>query len=99
MRIGDFNIAHLKIFISERDIGRIRLGNKVQVSVDAYPDEIFWGEVVWIASKAEFTPRNIQTKDDRAQLVFAVKVKLSNEGEKLLPGMPADAKIVQDGHR
>lgn len=96
--ISDLKTAWLKIYIPEKEVGRISLGARAHVYVDTYPDKIFEGEVSWIASKAEFTPRNIQTKDDRAQLVFAVKITLNNESEELLPGMPADAKILKNGH-
>ncbi len=96
--ISDLKTAWLKIYVPEREVGRISLGARADVSVDTYPGKVFSGNVTWIASKAEFTPRNIQTKDDRAQLVFAVKITLNNEDEQLLPGMPADAKIMKNGH-
>jgi HlyD family secretion protein len=96
--ISDLKTAWLKIYVPEKEVGRIALGAEADVSVDTYPDKTFSGKVSWIASKAEFTPRNIQTKDDRAQLVFAVKMTLNNENEQLLPGMPADAKIMKNGH-
>jgi len=96
--ISDMKTAWLKIYVPEKEVGQISLGARAHVYVDAYPEKTFEGEVSWIASKAEFTPRNIQTKDDRAQLVFAVKITLSNDDESLLPGMPADAKILKNGH-
>jgi HlyD family secretion protein len=91
--ISDLKTVWLKIYVPEKDLGRVSIGAQADVSVDTYPGKMFW-----IASKAEFTPRNIQTKDDRAQLVFAVKITLKNEDEQLLPGMPADAKIMNNGH-
>ncbi len=96
--ISDLRTAWLKIYVPEKEVGRISIGAKADVSVDTYPGKVFSGKVSWIASKAEFTPKNIQTKDDRAQLVFAVKITLDNQGEQLLPGMPADAKIMKNGH-
>ncbi len=96
--ITDLKTAWLKIYIPEKEVGRVSIGARANVYVDTYPGQTFEGEVSWIASKAEFTPRNIQTKDDRAQLVFAVKINLDNESERLLPGMPADAKIMNNGH-
>jgi HlyD family secretion protein len=96
--ISDLTTAWLKIYVPEREVGHITLGDRAYVYVDTYPDSAYEGVVSWIASKAEFTPRNIQTKDDRAQLVFAIKITLRNDDEKLLPGMPADAKIKKNGH-
>jgi HlyD family secretion protein len=96
--ISDLRNAWLKIYVAERKVGRIALGASADVFVDTYPEKTYAGKVTWIASKAEFTPRNIQTKDDRAQLVFAVKISLNNDNEELLPGMPADAKILKNGH-
>jgi len=96
--ISDLTTAWLKIYVPEREVGHITLGDRAYVYVDTYPDSAYEGVVSWIASKAEFTPRNIQTRDDRAQLVFAIKITLRNDDEKLLPGMPADAKIKKNGH-
>lgn len=97
-KIGDLQTATLKIFMPEQDVGKITLGQSAQVFVDAYPDQIFEGKITWISSESEFTPRNIQTRDERAQLVFAVKITIPNESQKLLPGMPADAQIVDHGN-
>jgi HlyD family secretion protein len=99
LTIGNPAKAWLKIYVAEQDIGKIRIGESARVMVDAYPGEPFYGRVVWIASEAEFTPKNIQTKNDRTQLVFGVKIELGNDEEKLLPGMPADAAIMNDEHR
>lgn len=96
--IGDLNSAWLKIYLAETDVGKVSLGSEARVSVDAYPDEVFTGTVTWISSEAEFTPKNIQTKEERAELVFAIKITLPNPGQKLLPGMPADASIIYDAH-
>lgn len=97
-KIGNFSIAWLKIYVSEKEMGRISIGSKALIYVDAYPKEIFEGKVTWISSEAEFTPKNIQTKEERAQFVFAVKITIPNTNQRLFPGMPADAKIVEDGH-
>jgi len=97
-KIGDLQTATLKVFVPEQDVGKITLGQSARVFVDAYPAQIFDGKVTWIASESEFTPRNIQTRDERAQLVFAVKITIPNKSQKLLPGMPADAEIVDHGN-
>jgi HlyD family secretion protein len=97
IKIGDLKRAWLKIYVPEKEVGRLKLGAKVAVYVDAYPKQKFEGEVTWISSEAEFTPKNIQVKEERSQLVFALKISISNQDEKVMPGMPADAKILENG--
>ncbi len=83
----------LRAFVPETDIGRIRVGQPAGVSVDAYPGREFPGAISEIASEAEFTPRNVQTKKERVNLVFRVKIALPNSDGVLKPGLPADAVI------
>ncbi len=71
----------------------IRLGETVSVTVDAYPGRVFTGTITTIASEAEYTPKNVQTREERVNMVFAVKVMLPNLDHALKPGMPADAVI------
>jgi HlyD family secretion protein len=71
-------------------MGRIALGDAARVSVNAYPGTTFPATVTKIASKAEFTPSNVQTKEDRSKLVFAVTVSVPNPDQRLKAGMPAD---------
>jgi HlyD family secretion protein len=66
------------------------------VEVDAYPSETFEGTVTFIAPEAEFTPKNVQTEEERVNLVFAVKITLDNPNHRLKPGMPADAEIISN---
>jgi HlyD family secretion protein len=89
--ISDLSQLTLKVYIAESQIGRIGMGQPVAVTVDAYPGVVFTGVVSRIASQAEFTPSNVQTKDDRSKLVFAVKIALPNADGRLKAGMPADA--------
>jgi hypothetical protein len=63
----------------------------VEVRVDSFPGRVFVGRVASIAGEAEFTPRNVQTQEERVNLVFAIKVRISNPDYALKPGMPADA--------
>jgi HlyD family secretion protein len=93
MKVGDLKTAWLKIYIPEKRLGRVRLDAAAVVSADAYPGQTFRGKVTWVAREAEFTPKNIQVKEERAQQVFAVKITIDNPDEKLMPGMPADAEI------
>jgi multidrug efflux pump subunit AcrA (membrane-fusion protein) len=84
----------LTIYVPEAKIGRVRVGQIADVSVDMHPGRAFRGEVIHIASQAEFTPRNIQTTEERTTTVFAVRIKLPNPEHLLKPGMPAEANLV-----
>lgn len=93
MRISDLSVVDLIIYVSEEELGRVKLGQKADVSVDAFKNKTFEGKVIYISPEAEFTPKNIQTKDERTKLVFAVKIEIKNSDFDLKPGMPADAAI------
>ena len=77
----------------KRNLGKVKLGQTADVSSDTYPDKKYEGKIIYISPEAEFTPKNIQTKDERTKLVFAVKIEIKNPGFELKPGMPADAVI------
>lgn len=94
MTVAHLDEVKLTVYIPEDRYGRIQLGQSVSVEVDSYPGETYAGKVVYISSEAEFTPRNVQTKEERVNTVFAVKVLLPNPSHDLKPGMPADATIV-----
>ncbi|MDA0986747.1 MAG: efflux RND transporter periplasmic adaptor subunit [Bacteroidetes bacterium] len=91
--ISQIDELTLTIYISEVDLGKIKINDTAFVSIDSFEDKKFIGRVMFISKNAEFTPRNIQTKDDRATLVYAVKIKVKNESGILKSGMPADATI------
>lgn len=93
LTIGTLNPVRLTIYIGETDIGRVKLGQQVDVTVDSSPGRVFPGTVTFLAQEAEFTPRNVQTKDERVTTVFAVRVELPNDDGVLKPGMPADAVL------
>jgi multidrug efflux pump subunit AcrA (membrane-fusion protein) len=80
----------LTIYVPENRYGEIALGQTYPVTVDSFPAETFHGTVRFIADQAQFTPRNVQTKDSRQTTVYAVKLSLDPTGGKLKPGMPAD---------
>lgn len=92
-RIADLSRMNVTIYISEAELPRIKLGAPVLVTVDAFRDRAFNGTVVFISSTAEFTPKNIQTREERTKLVFAVKVVVSNPDHTLKAGIPADVSI------
>jgi len=79
--------------VNETRLGLVKLGQKAQIFTDTYPGKAYEGTVTYIASEAEFTPKNVQTKEERVKLVFGVKVSVTNVNNELKPGMPADVKI------
>ena len=85
----------LTVYVPEADYGRLRQNQKVDVYVDSYPDEAFSGLITAIGNEAEFTPKNVQTKEERVSTVYAIKITLSNDDGRLKPGMPADAVFVE----
>lgn len=89
--VSDLREMKLKLYVPVTWMGRVSVGQAVQVRVPAYPDETFAGAIAQIASEAEFTPNTVQTRDERAGLVYAVTVRLSNPDGRLKAGMPADA--------
>lgn len=94
-KVSDLRTVDLKIYVSEEELGKVKLGQKADISIDAYPNKIYPGKVIYISPEAEFTPKNIQTKDERTKLVFAVKIRIDNPKFELKPGMPADAELIE----
>jgi HlyD family secretion protein len=94
LTIADLDQVTLTVYVPENQIGLIKVGQSVEVRVDSFPERTFNGEVVYIASRAEFTPKNVQTKEERVSTVFAVKIEIPNPDQTLKPGMPADAQIL-----
>jgi HlyD family secretion protein len=92
--LGDLDHPWIKVYVSETALGRIQLGAATRVFVDSFPGQAFQGTVTWIADQAEFTPKNIQTAEERVNLVYAVKITIQNAQRRLKPGMPADAELL-----
>ncbi|NLO75194.1 MAG: HlyD family efflux transporter periplasmic adaptor subunit [candidate division WS1 bacterium] len=92
LRLADLENMWVRVYVPLTNL-RVRLGNRATVTTDAYPEEEFTGVVTEVADRPEFTPKNIQTKEERVKLVFGVKITLNNPQLKLKPGMPADAII------
>jgi len=90
MTIGMEDQLTVKVYIPENEYGRISLGDTAIVAVDSYPDKTYTATVTQIAEQAEFTPRNVQTKEDRQTLVFAIQLSIEDPAGDLKPGMPAD---------
>ncbi len=92
-RISRLNTVHLMVYVTELELAKVKLGQEALVFIDAYPKRAFKGNIRYISSTAEFTPKNVQTKDDRAKLVFGVKIEIPNPDFTLKPGLPADARL------
>jgi membrane fusion protein YbhG len=92
--IGDLDHPWIKVYVKEDKLGLVKLGQKAEVSVDTFPDKKYEGTITFISSEAEFTPKNVQTREERVKLVFGIKVSVKNENHELKPGMPADVKII-----
>jgi len=91
-RLANLDSLDLRAFVTEPQLTQLKIGARVQVSVDREKSDRLTvpGTVTWIASKAEFTPTPVQTRDERADLVYAVKIRVANRGGALKIGMPAD---------
>jgi multidrug efflux pump subunit AcrA (membrane-fusion protein) len=91
LTVTDLDQVSLTVYVPETYLGRVRLGGHAQVTVDSFQARVFEGQVSRVADRAEFRPRNVTTKEERANLVFAVEIQLPNDDGALKPGMPADA--------
>jgi HlyD family secretion protein len=92
--VGDIDHPWLRGYINETDLGKVRLESKARVTTDSYPGRVYWGRVTFISSEAEFTPKQIQTEQERVKLVYRIKIEVANPAHELKSNMPADAEIV-----
>ena len=93
LTLGNLDKPWLRAYVSEKALGKIQLNQKVTVSTDSFPEKKYEGRVSFISSEAEFTPKTVQTFEERVKLVYRIKVALHNEDNELRPGMPADGVI------
>ena len=92
--LGDITKPYLRAYVGERDLGRVKLGDTVEVATDSYPGKTYKGTITFISSQAEFTPKQIQTPEERVKLVYRMKVSLDNPNQELKNNMPVDAAIL-----
>jgi len=90
LRVADLSKLEIRVYLPSRLLGKIRLGQQVGLRADGAPELEFTGSVAWVSPVAEFTPKNVQTPEARAELVYAVKIEVSNDQGLLKIGMPAD---------
>lgn len=93
LTIGDIEHPWLRAYINQIYQGRVRIGSPVEVTTDSYPDKTYEGKVSFIASDAEFTPKEIQTEEERVKLVYRLRIDIPNPNQELKRNMPADAVI------
>jgi HlyD family secretion protein len=95
--VADLENVWLRAYVNETDLGRVKLGQRVRVTTDTYPGKAYEGQVSFISSQAEFTPKSVQTEKVRVKLVYRIKIDIRNPNMELKPGMPADAEIMAGG--
>ena len=91
--IGEIDHPWLRAYINETDLGRVKLGQSATLTTDSFPGKTYPGRVSFIASEAEFTPKQIQTKEERVKLVYRIKIDVDNQRRELKSNMPVDAEI------
>ncbi|MBF0303676.1 MAG: efflux RND transporter periplasmic adaptor subunit [Desulfamplus sp.] len=92
--VGDISRPWLRAYINELDLGVISLNQKMAITTDAFPDRKFEGTLSFISSEAEFTPKSVQTFEERVKLMYRIRIDLENPDLLLKPGMPADAMVL-----
>ncbi len=93
MTVGDLEHPWLRGYIGERDLGKVKLGSPARLTTDSFPGKVYNGHVSFISSEAEFTPKQIQTQEERVKLVYRIKIEVENPNQELKLNMPADAEI------
>jgi len=94
--VGDVDHPWLRGYINETDLGKVKLGARAKLTTDSYPGKVYPGRVTFISSEAEFTPKQIQTEQERVKLVYRIKIEVDNPRRELKSNMPVDAEIVLD---
>lgn len=90
LTVADLEKLTLTVYVPQNRLGQVHIDQPVQIRINSFPDRVFEGHVSRIADRAEFTPRNVATQEERVNLVFAVEIAVANQNGVLKPGMPAD---------
>jgi HlyD family secretion protein len=91
--IGDIDHPWLRAYINETDLARIKFGQSASLTTDSFPGKTYPGRISFISSEAEFTPKQIQTREERVKLVYRIKIDVDNRSRELKSNMPVDADI------
>lgn len=94
--VAEIDEVWLKGYVGEQDLGKIKLGQKARVTIDTFPDRYYEGNLTYISARAEFTPKNVQTREERIKQVYRVKITIPNLSQDLKIGMPAEGYIIVD---
>lgn len=94
--VAEIDEVWLKGYVGEQDLGKIKLGQKARVTIDTFPDRYYEGNLTYISARAEFTPKNVQTREERIKQVYRVKITMPNLSQDLKIGMPAEGYIIVD---
>jgi len=95
LTVSETDPVKLRIYVAEDELGRVKLGQSAELTIDTYPDRRYRGTVTYISPTAEFTPKNVQTKEDRVKLVFEVRIEVPNPDGDLKAGLVADAHLAE----
>jgi HlyD family secretion protein len=95
--VSDLDRVHVMIYVTEVELAGVKLGGRADVAIDGAPGRTFAGTIAYISPEAEFTPKNVQTREDRVKLVFGVKIEIDNRDGLLKPGLPVDAALAVPG--
>jgi HlyD family secretion protein len=94
LTVGDIDHPWLRGYINETDLGKVKIGSKVKVTSDSSKDKVYNGRISFISAQAEFTPKQIQTQQERVKLVYRIKIDVENPNRELKSNMPVDAEIL-----
>ncbi len=98
LTLRNFDERWVRIYVPGDEVGRLAVGQTATITADSYEDRSYTGIVSYIASVAEFTPRNVQTTKDRVKLVYEVRVRITGDSNMdLKPGLPADVRFQAAG--
>ena len=93
--VADLRDIWLTAYINETDLGKVKLNQSAEIKTDTYTNKIYKGRISFISQEAEFTPKQIQTTEERVKLVYRIKIQVDNTDLELKPGMPADGYIIE----